>query len=248
MGLGCPKDVESCEGPSHTATVRPPRLSHLAVALIRTLILVVLLGLDACVALARPRSSGVPAAPGEFDYYILALSWSPVYCERHPEERQQCSGRRYGFVLHGLWPQYAAGGYPAACPPRVPLTPDAKALGARYFPSEKLVVHQWRKHGSCSGMDPQQYFRAADAARNAIRMPPQLEPGSRTWQTTAEEVSRAIRDHNPGLTRRSIAVVCSGPELSEVRVCMSKDLQPMTCGADVRDACRKGPIRISGAR
>ena len=225
-----------------------PGLLHLVVALIRTLILVALLGLDASVALARPRSTGDSALPGHFDYYVLALSWSPVYCQRHPEDSQQCGSRRYGFVLHGLWPQHAAGGYPATCPTHARLTPEARALGATIFPSEKLLVHQWRKHGTCSGLEPTQYFRAADAARHAIRLPPQLEPGSRTWQATAEEVSRAIRDHNPSLTGRSIAVVCSGPELAEVRVCMSKDLRPMPCGARVRDVCRKGPIRIPGAR
>lgn len=215
---------------------------------IRILILVALLGLDATAALARPRSLDAPVMPGHFDYYVLALSWSPVYCERHPEDRQQCGGRRYGFVLHGLWPQYAAGGYPATCPTHARLTPEARASGAHVFPSEKLLVHQWRKHGTCSGLEPVQYFRTADTARRAIRLPPQLEPGSRTWRATAEEVSRAIRDYNPSFARGSIAVVCSGPELAEVRVCMTKDLQPLACGANVRDVCRKGRIRIPGAR
>jgi ribonuclease T2 len=218
------------------------------VALIRTLILVALLGLDASAALARPRSSEDWSLPGQFDYYVLALSWSPVYCERHPEDGQQCGTRRYGFVLHGLWPQRTGGGYPAGCPTSSRLTPQARALGMTIFPSEKLLVHEWRKHGTCSGLEPMEYFRAADTARDAIRMPPQLEPGPRTWQATAEEVSRAILDHNPSLPRRSIAVVCSGPELAEVRVCMSKDLQPVACGAGVRNACRKGTIRIPGAR
>lgn len=214
--------------------------------MIRSLTFVVLV-LVASATLARPTPAN-GTVPGQFDYYVLALSWSPVYCERHPEDRRQCGSRRYGFVLHGLWPQYAEGGYPAACPTRAPLMKDARELGLSIFPNEKLVAHQWRKHGSCSGLDPKGYFRTADAARNAIRVPPQFEPGSRTHETTAEAVSRAIRDHNPGLTQRGIVVVCSGPELSEVRVCMSKELKPIVCGAGVRDACRKGSIRVPGAR
>ena len=48
--------------------------------------------------------------PGEFDYYALALSWSPEHCAIKPADREQCS-RQLGFVLHGLWPQYQRG-YP----------------------------------------------------------------------------------------------------------------------------------------
>ena len=56
--------------------------------------------------------------PGKFDYYVLALSWSPSYCqaaqERAPNRApdQQCSGRPFSFVVHGLWPQYERG-FPA---------------------------------------------------------------------------------------------------------------------------------------
>ena len=49
---------------------------------------------------------------GNFDYYVMALSWSPSYCESHPDEDEQCAHKGYGFVLHGLWPQYDGGGGP----------------------------------------------------------------------------------------------------------------------------------------
>jgi ribonuclease T2 len=116
------------------------------------------------------------------------------------------------------------------------------------YPSETLVAHEWQKHGTCSGLDPAAYFRAADEARRAVRIPAAFEPGARTQDTTARAVSRAIRDANPGLTQRGLAVVCSGPELAEVRVCLSKDLKPTACGSNVRDTCRSGTIRVPGAR
>ena len=52
--------------------------------------------------------------PGQFDFYVLALSWSPSFCqdseERGREAREQCGlGRPYSFVVHGLWPQYERG-------------------------------------------------------------------------------------------------------------------------------------------
>ena len=50
--------------------------------------------------------------PGKFDYYVLALSWSPEFCHSHPANAQ-CSGH-FGFVVHGLWPQFVDG-YPEHC-------------------------------------------------------------------------------------------------------------------------------------
>jgi ribonuclease T2 len=57
-------------------------------------------------------AQGTAAAPGAFDYYVLALSWSPQYCATatNNADRSQCSVP-HGFVVHGLWPQYRA----AAC-------------------------------------------------------------------------------------------------------------------------------------
>ena len=211
------------------------------------LLIVLLFVLAGVSADARPRHATASEA-GRFDYYVLTLSWSPVYCEHHPEDRQQCGARRFGFVLHGLWPQYTNGGYPSSCAAPSPLTEDARAYGRTVFPSEKLVAHEWQKHGTCSGMDPKAYFKAADDARSAIRIPPELEPGARTRETTAQAVSKAIRDSNPRITNRGLAVVCSGPELAEVRVCLSKDLQPTACGSGVRDTCRSGAIRVPGVR
>ena len=55
-------------------------------------------------------------APGEFDFYVLSLSWSPSFCEAAQErgnssrnQQIQCGGRPYAFVVHGLWPQYDRG-------------------------------------------------------------------------------------------------------------------------------------------
>src|SRR5260370_16727028 len=51
--------------------------------------------------------------PGQFDFYVLSLSWSPSFCdaatERSPERAardQQCGDRPFSFVVHGLLPQY----------------------------------------------------------------------------------------------------------------------------------------------
>jgi ribonuclease T2 len=54
---------------------------------------------------------------GQFDFYVLALSWSPGFCENSGSRSRQCdSGRGLGFVTHGLWPQNEQG-YPSFCEP-----------------------------------------------------------------------------------------------------------------------------------
>ncbi|CAN5322921.1 ribonuclease T2 [soil metagenome] len=195
----------------------------------------------------RPRPGGSPA--GEYDYYVLSLSWSPVYCESHPRDVAQCGGKRFGFVLHGLWPQFERGGYPSDCASSIRLDEPAREYGTTIYPSPRLVAHEWQKHGTCTGLAAREYFEAADRARDSIRIPDALQPGGRTLELTPAQLSSAIRDVNPGLTNRSVVITCSGPELSEVRVCLGRDLAPMSCGRGVRDACRSGAsIRISGTR
>ncbi|WP_438802769.1 ribonuclease T2 family protein, partial [Klebsiella michiganensis] len=83
-------------------------------------------------------------------------SWSPSYCaaEGSNANRQQCStGRPYGFVVHGLWPQYEQG-YPQDCttdePRDVPFS-QARQI-SDIMPSAGLVTYEWRKHGTCTGL------------------------------------------------------------------------------------------------
>lgn len=74
----------------------------------RTLMLLAVL-LLAGAAEARPRQQRSEGEPGRFDYYAVALSWSPAFCATHDDPDQCAPGRQAGFVLHGLWPQYERG-------------------------------------------------------------------------------------------------------------------------------------------
>jgi ribonuclease T2 len=211
-----------------------------------------LMALAACAAVAATPAGAKHKHPstesGDFDYYVLSLSWAPVYCEAHPGDQAECGQTRYGFVLHGLWPQFQAGGYPQSCSTSNRLDADARAFADRIYPSEKLVAHEWDRHGTCSGLSAMDYFKAADAARNAIRIPESLQPGTRVTNLAAADISSQLRDANPALTNRSLAIVCNGSELQEIRVCLSKDLKPVSCGSDVHTQCRGGPTRVPGVK
>ncbi|MGZ9706006.1 ribonuclease T2 family protein [Pseudomonas sp. GNP013] len=194
-------------------------------------------------------AASVTAAPreqrpaGDFDFYVLSLSWSPTFCLTHPGN-EQCSGKGYGFVLHGLWPQYAKGGWPSACDPRSRLSNAELAKGALIFPTQALLKHEWSKHGTCSGLDATRYLNATDAALASVQIPQQLQPFDVPNYLQAAEIEALFRQSNPSMGNHSVAVICKGKVLSEVRVCLSKELRFAGCPTSVKTQCRSGDIRI----
>jgi len=191
---------------------------------------------------------GQDSTAGVFDYYILALSWSPAYCELKPDDRSQCGHRRYAFIVHGLWPQYRAGGYPERCAaPPPPRAVVHRALA--FMPSEALIRHEWRRHGGCSGLSPRDYFLATEQAFSAVNIPSLFRAEPIPQHLTAQAIVRAFVASNPGLTPQRVALQCRGPELEEVRICLSRsDLSPVDCGRGVKTHCRRGPIQIRPVR
>lgn len=187
------------------------------------------------------------AVAGQFDYYLLSLSWSPSYCITHTEDTAQCT-KGFGFVLHGLWPQNLGGGYPQSCATGAQLTPEAQALGRTLFPSPKLIEHEWERHGTCSGMDAVSFFEAADRAMSVVHVPSAFEAPRANLAMTEEQVIAAFRAANPALPENGLTVACSRDELSEVRVCLSKALAPMACGRGVRSNCPNVVLQIPAAR
>lgn len=188
--------------------------------------------------------------PGRFDYYLVSLSWSPSYCALHPDEREQCGSKGFGFVLHGLWPQNRNGTWPQDC--RSHAEPDEKTIERMLaiMPSRHLVEHEWQTHGTCSGVDPQAYFALADDAFSRIKIPAPLVAPKSDPQMSADDLIKAFEDINPGLEDGMISVACrDGGELEEVRICVDKDnLSVKACGGRVRNSCRLGKLRIPSVR
>lgn len=174
---------------------------------------------------------------GEFDYYALVLSWSPTYCSNSGDgDQQQCNrsdGRRFSFILHGLWPQYEKG-YPNSCrTARRPFVPQPLIDSMLdIMPSSRLVIHEYRKHGTCSGLDPQGYFGTARRLFESVRIPERYKNPFETQRASPAEVVRDFARANPNLDPAAIAVGCGGPgnRLKELRVCFTKDGKPRACG------------------
>src|ERR1700709_1836312 len=138
-------------------------------------LLTALLGLTtAGTASAQDRRQN---APGEFDFYVLSLSWSPSFCEEASERgnsgrsQAQCGGRPFSFVVHGLWPQYERG-FPDYCQrPSPRLDRNIMTSMLDLMPAPGLIFSEWDKHGTCSGLGPRAYFETIPKARSAVNIP-----------------------------------------------------------------------------
>ena len=202
-------------------------------------------------ASARHRSHADAGAPGEFAYYVLSLSWSPAFCLSSPDAAE-CNGpRRYGFIVHGLWPQNERG-WPEHCDVRRSVPDDIVQGIADLMPARGLVYHEWSAHGTCSGLEPAEYFALVRRAYASIAIPQELSGPTEAIEQPPTAIASAFLHANPRLPARSIAVTCSGqgaPRLREVHICLDRDLMPRTCSADaMRGACRAPQVIIPPVR
>jgi ribonuclease T2 len=212
----------------------------------------VIAGLIALTALAMAQRAARGGAAGEFDFYVLALSWSSGFCEVEGDakNREQCArGSGLGFTVHGLWPQNERG-YPSDCGP-AGRTPSRAAMDiARdVIPSEGLARHQWRKHGTCSGSSPTDYFRDTRAARDKVVIPAEFRKPEKESRWSPVDIERAFTAANPGLRADMMAISCRRGVLDEVRICLTKDLRGFrTCEEVNRGGCRTREIVAPAVR
>jgi len=187
-------------------------------------------------------------APGEFDFYVLSLSWSSGFCEMAAGARAhgQCDpGAGLGFVVHGLWPQYEHG-YPQDCAPAARY-PSRIALEAAngVYPSEGLARHEWQKHGTCSGKSPSDYFSSVRAARDMVTIPPPFTAPREAQTWTPIDVISVFIAANPRLRPGMVGISCAGSVLQEVKICFSKDLRDFhACPEVARQGCHAREISV----
>ena len=173
-----------------------------------------------------------------FDYYLMSLSWSPEFCATRPQDRQ--CGRGYGLVLHGVWPQYSKG-YPSACS-NERLSANVLHDFAGLYPSEKLAFHEWEKHGTCSGLSPNDYLQLSQSLKQGFVTPNELQNLTQPLRTTPNQLSQYILAANPTLNASALAFSCkdSGRFLQEIYVCYDKSgVTATACGSDVKRRSQK---------
>jgi len=216
---------------------------------LKALALAALLALSACQDSTQADDT-IPVGSG-FDFFVLALSWSPSYCEAAGDRAnpQQCeSGRPFGFIVHGLWPQFEKG-YPEFCRARPqPVSRDIMSDLLDIMPSRALVQHQWKKHGTCANLSQSQYFETLRLAREKIVVPDGLRNTGAYRMVSPSDVSKAFIEANPGLQRDGIAVTCDRRRLREVRICLTTGLTFRTCPEVARRSCGRERVTMPPLR
>lgn len=183
---------------------------------------------------------------GKFDFYVLSLSWSPSFCatQKGGRNQQQCGDNKdFRFIVHGLWPQYEQG-YPDFCrtsePDRVPFS-----LGQPLFdimPSMGLIGHEWKKHGSCSGLGQRAYLETIRKAYDRVRIPDEMTRAVTAQRLTPAQIEDKFVAVNPDMSRQGISTSCQGGKFQEIRICLNKDLSFRTCQEVDRDSCTASQV------
>ena len=245
---------------------------------LRRVVLTLMLAYGA-LAYGSPASAQDPRqnATGQFDFFVLSLSWSPSFCaasqerqdrsqeraqersqernqeraqrsSENPTRQQQCGDRPYAFVVHGLWPQYERG-FPEFCQVPAPrLDRNIVSSMLDLMPSPRLIFHEWDRHGTCSGLQARAYFDTVRKARAVVKIPDDYLQLGEALTVTPDQVEDAFVKANPGLTRAGLAIGCDNRHLKEVRICLNKDLQFRDCGEIDQRSCRREKVVMPPVR
>ncbi len=172
--------------------------------------------------------SEADARPAKVLGYVLALSWSPEFCAHASGKGDagQCRDNRFGFVVHGLWPQGQGRNEPQSCTDDPPIPADVVRQHFCMTPSPRLMQHEWAKHGTCGWTSGADYLAAAARLWRSLRLPdPEAMP-----QPSAGALRDAFAAANPGLPRDAVFVVVgSRRALSEIRLCANLSMRWTPC-------------------
>jgi ribonuclease T2 len=209
--------------------------------------------------MAKPRTSlaciilltlaaALPARAAEpFDYYVLALSWAPAFCAQpgaaaaNPKECEV--GRGIGFIVHGLWPQAAAGKSPESCGTARQVPKSVVDFVLRYMVVPGLIQHEWATHGVCTGLNPFDYFSAIVQTRSAVQIPVQITSVEDQIRESPGQIETQFATANPSFPREAFRTYCPRGAFQEERICFDKNLKPQACTASV-GACTTPAVVI----
>lgn len=182
-----------------------------------------------------------------FDFYVLSLSWSPSYCAAAGEKanRYQCGKRpAYGFIVHGLWPQYERG-YPKDCRSDAPRRVPKERMNALsdLMPGYGLIIHEWRTHGMCTGLSQEAYFATLRKAYESVTIPAGFSRDGRD-RVTPSDIEQAFIAANPGMPADGISVDCDRKYLREIRICLTKDMRFRPCRELERASCHASSVQM----
>jgi ribonuclease T2 len=211
-------------------------------------VLICLFAVTAATARSRKKR---PQGDATFSYYLLSLSYAPDFCAQPTGDKdpRECgSGRRVGFVVHGLWPQGENSRGPENCGPARPVAQDIVRSTLAYVPTESLIQHEWASHGTCSGLSAADYFALVRRARDLVKIPADLNAPASQLHLSPAEIEAKLAAANPNFPRGAFRVSCyRDAELQEVRIAFDKDLAPRAAGGSA-GSCAAGTVLLHPVR
>src|ERR1035438_54622 len=187
-----------------------------------------------------------PAAAAAFSYYLLALSWAPDFGAQAGANGNaaECgTGKKIGFVVHGLWPQADSGQSPQNCGPASPVANSIVQLMLNYIPTASLIQHEWSTHGTCSGLSAADYCAAVRKVRDSVTIPAQFTAPAQTQTLSPSAIEAAFATANPSFPKAALRTSCTSGELQEARICFAKDLSPVACTASAGE-CSSATMQV----
>jgi len=193
----------------------------------------------------KGQDSSGENVPGQFDYYLLTLSWAPQFCATNPNGRgtAECNPSKHmGLVVHGLWPQYNNGKWPQDCSSTPPVSSSMVNHMLPMMPGKQLIQHEWAKHGTCSGLSVKDYFGSIEKLYSGLSVPDDFKKPADSAQTSPGDIEAAFATAN-NAPKEAFRVSCPQQDFSAVQACLDKDLNYMACPATQRD-CRADQIQV----
>ena len=194
----------------------------------------------------RPVEQDEPTRRMPIAGYSLAVSWSPAFCRRaRSPQSMQCSRQhgRFGFILHGLWPE-GRRGWPQWCSLTPRPSPQLLRQHLCMTPDARLLEHEWAKHGSCMARTPEAYFRTASILWQSLNWP-DADRLSRKRDLTAGDLRQAFVLANPGWKPDMVGLVTSRDGwLSELRLCYGRNFKPRACDRQRLGPPDSAPLKI----
>ena len=181
------------------------------------------------IAAALLMCSGPPARAQSFDYYTFTLSWSPEYCHENPSNHSsECNANaKWGFVVHGLWPDKNDRSDPQGCP-ATPFDPGAAVpSGLDAIMPREILKHEWEKHGVCSGMSEHAYFEKIISLYGQISIP--IHDTGKDQQIAPSALRNQLSKANAGFPPSSFSIQDLKNSLVAVRACLDKSFAPISC-------------------
>ena len=212
---------------------------------------VAVLGCLVLSSVAQAKARKKKSNNSSFAYYLLVLSYAPDFCDQPQgvKDPRECgAGRHVGFVVHGLWPQGETTRGPENCGPASPVSQDIIQVTLKYVPTESLIQHEWKTHGTCSGLTAADYFSALRKARDSVTLPADLNQPSQNLELAPAQIESKLAAANPGFPKTSFRTSCyPDRELEEARVCVNKDLSPRACGPSAGE-CKAPTVTLLPVR